>query len=100
MEGEGAANRKRDGRKFKEAKGIRKWHCVKSLAQQEKLVARNRSCYCVSFIVKDEGNCVNKAWLDNRKEVSICRDGSVTTTRQAAEESIPDHDTHILLTLL
>ena len=33
--GEGPVDRKGDGRKFKEAKGIRKWHCVKSLAQQE-----------------------------------------------------------------
>ena len=92
-EGEGAVDRRRDGRKFKEAKGIRKWHCVKSLAQQEKVLVRRRSCYCVSCIVEDEENCSNKAWLDNWKEVIICRDGSVATTRQAAEEPILDHDT-------
>ena len=34
-----------------------------------------------------------RLWLDDWKEVEICRDGSVATTRQAAEESILDHDT-------
>lgn len=53
---------------------------------------RHRSCYCVSCIVEDEENCSNKAWLDNWKEVTICRDSSVATTRQAAEP-ILDHDT-------
>ena len=91
-EGEGAVDRKRDGRKFREAKGIRKWHCVKSLAQQEKVLVRHRSCYCVSYIVEDEENCTNKAWLDNWKEVTICRDGSVATTKQAAEQPILDRD--------
>ena len=54
---------------------------------------RHQSCYCVSCIVEDEENCSNKAWLDNLKEVTICRDGSVTTTRQAAEQPILDRDT-------
>ena len=39
--GEGAANRKRDRREFKEAKRIGKWYCVKSLGKQEKLMVRN-----------------------------------------------------------
>jgi len=47
----------------------------------------------VSCIVDDEDNCTNKAWLDDWEEVEICRDGSVATTRQAAEEPILDHDT-------
>lgn len=92
-EGEGAVDRNRQGRKFKEARGIRKWHCVKSLPQQEKVLVRYRSCYCDNCIVEDEENCANKAWLDDWKEVSICRDGSVAATRQATETSILDHDT-------
>jgi len=92
-EGEGAIDRKREGRKFKEVKGIRKWHCVKSLAQQEKVMVRYRSCYCISCILNDEESCTNKAWLDKWKEVDISRDGSVATTRQATEAPIVDHDT-------
>lgn len=92
-EGEGAVDRNRQGRKFKEARGIRKCHCVKSLPQQEKVLVRYRSCYCDNCIVEDEENCANKAWLDDWKEVSICRDGSVAATRQATETSILDHDT-------
>jgi len=45
-ESDGAVNRKRDGRKFKKVKRIRKWHCVMSLAQQEKVLVRYRSCCC------------------------------------------------------
>ena len=47
----------------------------------------------MSCIVEDEENCSNKAWLDNWKEVTICRDGSVATTRQAVQEPILDRDT-------
>ena len=86
--GEGVVNGKRDGREFKDAKGIGKWHCVKSLGKQEKLMVRNRSCNCVSCILEDEENCVNKAWQDEWKEVSICRDGSVATTRQVKHPSL------------
>ncbi|XP_048578932.1 uncharacterized protein LOC125560703 [Nematostella vectensis] len=91
--GEGAVSRNRDGRKFKEAKGIRKWHCVKTLPQQEKVLVRHRTCYCVSCIVKDEDSCTNKAWLDEWKEVTIPRDGSVAITRQATEQPALEHDT-------
>lgn len=83
-EGEGSIDKKRHGRKFKEAKGIRKWHCIKSLPQQEKVMVRHWSCHCVTCIVEDEETCSNKAWLDDWKEVSICREGSVAATRQAA----------------
>lgn len=92
-EGENAVARNREGRKFKEVKGIRKWHCVKSLAQQEQVSIRYRSCYCISCIADDESHCTNKAWLDDWKEVNIARDGSVATTRQAREENILDYDT-------
>ncbi|XP_022780703.1 vicilin-like seed storage protein At2g18540 [Stylophora pistillata] len=95
--GEGAVERKRDGRKFKEVKGIRKWHCVKSLPQQEKVMVRHRSCYCTSCIFGEEDNCSNKEWLDEWKTINILRDGSVATTRQANEEPILDHDTAVHL---
>ena len=73
-------------------KGKRKWHCVKSLPRQ-KILMRHRSCYFDNCIVEDEENCVNEEWIDDWKEVSIGRDGSVATLRQAAEIPILDHDT-------
>ena len=84
--GEGAVIRNRPGRKFKEVKGIRKLHCIKSGSEQEKVLARQRSCYCISCILDDEENCSNKAWLDDWKEVLVSRDGSVATTRQTTQE--------------
>ena len=56
-------------------------------------MARHRSCYHDNYIVEDEETCVNKAWMDNWKEVSICRDGSVSTTKQATETPALYHDT-------
>ena len=84
--GEGAVIRNRPGRKFKEVKGIRKLHCIKSGSEQEKVLARQRSCYCISWIPDDEENYSNKAWLDDWKEVLVSRDGSVATTRQTTQE--------------
>ena len=43
--------------------------------------------------MEDEETCSNKAWLDDWKEVSICREGSVAATRHAAEAPILDRDT-------
>lgn len=73
-------------------KEIRKWCCVKSLPQQQKVMVRHQSCYCDNCIVEDE-TCINKAWMDDWKEMSICRDGSVATTRQARETPTLDHNT-------
>ena len=84
--GEGAVIRNRPGRKFKEVKGIRKMHCIKSGSEQEEVLARQHSCYCISCILDDEENCSNKAWLDDWKEVLVSRDGSVATTRQTTQE--------------
>ena len=50
-EGEKAVARNRPGRKFKKIKGIRKLHCFMSASQQEKVLARQRSCYCISCIL-------------------------------------------------
>lgn len=48
--GDEAVARNKPGRKFKAVDGVRKLHCIKSIPQQEKLIVRNRSCYCVSCI--------------------------------------------------
>lgn len=49
--------------------------------------------YCDICILEDEKTCVDKAWMDDWKEVSICRDGSVATRRQATETPALDNDT-------
>ena len=67
-------------------KGIKKLHCIKTGSEQEKVLARQRSCYCISCTHDDEENCSNKAWLDDWKEVLVSRDGSVATTRQTTQE--------------
>jgi len=68
LSGEGAVQRNRPGRQFKTVKGIRKLHCVKSLPQQEKLLVRFRSCYCVNCLMGDEPNCLNKPGLMSGKK--------------------------------
>ena len=47
----------------------------------------------MSCIVEVEESCINKAWLDDWKKMSICRDGSVAAARQAAETPILVQDT-------
>lgn len=69
--GEGAIQRNRPGRQFITLKGIMKFHCVKMLPQQEKLLVGLRSCYCVNCVLEDQPNCLNKDWLDEWKEVSV-----------------------------
>ena len=54
---------------------------------------RYHSCYCGNCIVEEEERCANKIWLDEWKEVELCRDGNVAATRQATEVSILDQDT-------
>lgn len=86
-EGEEAVVRRRPGRTFKELKGIRKLHCVKTTPQQGTIFVRNRSCYCLDCIGHDEENCSNKEWVDDWREVKLERESSVATTRQAVEET-------------
>ena len=86
-EGEEAVVRRRPGRTFKELKGIRKLHCVKTTSQQGTIFVRNRSCYCLDCIGHDEENCSNKEWVDDWREVKLERESSVATTRQAVEET-------------
>ena len=40
----------------------------------------------------EEEKCTNKAWMDEWKQVEVCREGSVATTRQSTEIPILDHD--------
>ena len=91
--GESAVQRNRAGRQFQTVKGIRQFHCVRSLPQQEKVLVRYRSCYCTSCISGDEANCFNKEWLDEWKEVDVPRESSTATTRQSSEVLAVDHDT-------
>ena len=87
VEGEDAVVRRRPDRAFKTLKGIRKLHCVKTTAQHGRVFVRNRTCYCIDCISGDEGNCSNKEWMDDWKEVRLERESSIATTRQAAEET-------------
>ena len=44
-EGDKAVNRRRPDRVFKELKGIRKLHCVKTTPEQGRVFTRSHSCY-------------------------------------------------------
>ena len=92
-EGEGAVDRNRPGRQFRSVPGIKKWHCVKSLPQLEKVLTRHRSCYCTDCILDDQDQCKNKEWVDDWKEVEIKREASPATTRQSTATSALDNDT-------
>ena len=91
--GEGAIQRNRPGRQFKTLKGIMKLHSVKTLPQQEKLLVRLCSCYCVNCVLEDQPNCLNKDWLDEWKEVSVPWEAVPATTRQDTEIPVLDQDT-------
>ena len=84
-EGAEAIARKRPGRTFKELKGIRKLHCVKTTAEQGKVFVRSRTCYCIDCINGEEGKCTNKEWVDEWREVQLERESSAATTRQTVE---------------
>ena len=86
-EGDEAVVRRRPGRTFRELKGIRKLHCVKTTKQQGTIFVRNRSCYCLDCIGGEEENCRNKEWVDDWQEVKLERESSAATTRQAVEET-------------
>lgn len=69
--GEGGGQRNRPGCQFKTLKDIRKLHCLKSVPQQEKLLVRFRSSYCVNCLMDDEPKCLYKDWLNDWKEESV-----------------------------
>ena len=91
--GDGGVQRNRPGRQFKTLKGIRKLHCIKSLPQQEKLLVRLRSCYCVNCLMDDQPDCLYEAWINDWKEESVVREAIAATTRQESEIPILDKDT-------
>ena len=85
--GNEAVVRNRPGHRFDELKGIRKIHCVKTTAEQGKVLVRDRTCYRLDCIHGDETNCSNKEWLDAWKEVKLPRETSAATTRQSSAET-------------
>ena len=85
-EGDEEVNRHRPDRAFKELKGVRKLHCVKTTPEQGRVFTRSHSCYCIDCISGEEENCSNKEWLDAWKDVKLERESSVATTTQAVEE--------------
>lgn len=91
--GEGAIARNRSDRHFKAIRGIRQLHCVKSLPQQEKLLVRYRSCYCISCITDDEDQCLNKEWMDDWKKIDIPR-------QDLQQQQDKQQTTQLILTLL
>ena len=80
--GEDSVNRNRPDRKFKEIKGIRKFHPVKCTTEQEKIFKRHRSCYCLDCLLETGNHCTNSGWVDDWEELSIEREASPATTRQ------------------
>ena len=85
--GDDAVVRHRPGRTFKELKGIRKLHCVKTTPEQGRIFMRNRSCYCLDCIGGEEEGCSNKDWVDDWREVKLERESFVATTRQVVVDS-------------
>ena len=67
VRGEGSVVRRPD-RTFKELKGIRKLHSVKTTSSQCKIFTRERSCLCVGCINGDD--CENKEYADEGKKLS------------------------------
>lgn len=78
--GEGAVDRNRIGRTFKELKGIRKIHSVKTTSQQCKVKTRLRSCMCIGCLT--DMDCENEEYVDKWREVEMSREGDVAVTRQ------------------
>ncbi|EDO31600.1 predicted protein [Nematostella vectensis] len=82
VKGEGAVARRSD-RTFKELKGIRKLHSVKTTPVQCKISTRLRSCLCFGCIEGEE--CENREFVDEWKEIILTREEAVATTRQNQE---------------
>ncbi|CAH3148943.1 unnamed protein product [Pocillopora meandrina] len=80
LNGEGAVDRNRIGRTFKELKGIRKIHSVKTTSQQCKVKTRLRSCMCIGCLT--DMDCENEEYVDKWREVEMSREGDVAVTRQ------------------
>ncbi|XP_031553522.1 uncharacterized protein LOC116290592 [Actinia tenebrosa] len=91
-EGDQAVQRQRPDRMFKELKGIRKLHSIKTTSRQGRVFVRNCSCYCCSCVDNNGKECANKQWVDDWREVKLERESSAATTRQAASETDTDFE--------
>ena len=81
-EGEGSVPRKRQGRSFKEVKGIRKLHSVRTTPAQCRIFTRHRSCMCEECLLGNSDSCANTEYVDKWCEMEMNRDGQVAVTRQ------------------
>lgn len=85
--GEGCIERKRPDRHFRELKGVRKIHSVKTTKEQGRVFVRERTCYCLDCITNEEKECCNKEWVDDWRDIKLEKESTVATTRQAIEET-------------
>lgn len=81
-EGEGSIPRKRPGRTFKEVKGIRKVHSIRTTPTQSKIFTRHCSCVCDDCLLGNNDACVNSEFVDKWQEIEMSWDGQVVVTRQ------------------
>ena len=81
-EGEGSVPRKRQGRSFKEVKGIRKLHSVRTTPAQCRIFTRHHSCMCEECLLGNGDSCANTEYVDKWCEMEMNRDGQVAVTRQ------------------
>ena len=81
-EDEGSVPRKRQGRSFKELKGIQKVHSVQTTETQCKVFTRHRTCVCFECLQYESEHCENSEFVDEWKEEVITHDGQVAVTRQ------------------
>lgn len=72
--------KEREDRTFKELKGIRKIHSVKTTSQQCKVKTRLRSCMCIGCLT--DMDCENEEYVYKWREVEMSREGDVAVTRQ------------------
>ena len=81
-EGEGSIPRQRQGRTFKEVKGIRKLHSVQTTPTQGKVFTRQRSCVCDECLLGKTDSCANSDFVDSPQETVILPAGDPAVTRQ------------------
>lgn len=89
--GKGSVERNRPGRRFKEVKGIRKLHSVKSTTRQKSVMVRQRSCYCHECLHETSEQCQNQSMVSEWQEVQLTAEGSRPNLR--ADDQLADQDT-------
>ena len=85
--GEDAVAKNRPGRKFMEAKGIRKWHSILPRTVQRNVLVRQWSCYCYDCLSGDAASCNVGEWVHGWQRVALSREPSTAVKRQASEEA-------------